>query len=389
MCGPPKESQDELPATGQAGDDAPVELVGGWRERLQRGELERVGALERFGPDRRFEALGERLHLRCFRHPPRYDALSIGPFSRLPTCAETSLGRSSPPSCWSCPCPRAPWCRSRTGGSSSRCPAAPCTPATAAREGHVVEERVRGGGQGVQADPVHLRADPREARPEGRPRQTGHDREAGVRRLHHPLQARPRLVDDGSKPQTHNMHLHHATWLNARQLLRRRPVLRRRRGEDDRGRSRPATAWRSKARTTGCCSTWCTTRCRAAEQVWITYDIDFVARGRGDAIGITPVKPIWLDVQKRRDRATARRARARTRCSTFSAASAHATRRPAAGLRLAEEELLAPRRVRQRARRSRASRSKLAGQDWTCRRSWPARSSVSAGTCIPAACATR
>ncbi len=37
----------------------------------------------------------------------------------------------------------------------------------------------------------------------------------------------------------------------------------------------------------------------STDAVWITYDLDYVRKADGDAAGITPIDPVWVDVQRR------------------------------------------------------------------------------------------
>ena len=57
------------------------------------------------------------------------------------------------------------------------------------------------------------------------------------------------------------------------------------------------------------------------KEVWITYDIDFVATEDAEELGLAPAKPIWLDVQSDRSQRERPTPRA-TRCSTCRRASA-------------------------------------------------------------------
>ena len=80
---------------------------------------------------------------------------------------------------------------------------------------------------------VLLRPDHRQARPERRARRPGDDREADAATATSRASS-PNLVRaDGTVPPVEQVHLHHGTWLVGARL-RQRPVLRRRRGEDDR-----------------------------------------------------------------------------------------------------------------------------------------------------------
>ncbi len=106
-------------------------------------------------------------------------------------------------------------------------------------------------------------------------------------------------VDDGGKPQTQNMHLHHATWLNGGESYGSGPFFAA--GEEKTIGALPTGYGMQVLRD----DVWLLlymvhNALPTAERVWITYDIDFVEKSVGDAMGIIPVKPVWLDVQKDR-----------------------------------------------------------------------------------------
>lgn len=110
---------------------------------------------------------------------------------------------------------------------------------------------------------------------------------------------KPDLVKavDGSHPYTDDMHLHHATWLNLGESYGDGPffaageektisTLPQGYGMEVKGKDGWGLLYMVHNATT------------TTDEVWITYEIDFIPKAAGDALGLTPVKPIWLDVQK-------------------------------------------------------------------------------------------
>jgi plastocyanin len=103
---------------------------------------------------------------------------------------------------------------------------------------------------------------------------------------------------DGQKTQTDILHLHHATWLNLGDSYGDGPFFAA--GEEKTISTLPQ-GYGMEVKAT---DSWgllymvhnATTQ---DEVVWITYDIDFIPKAEGDKLGLSPVKPIWLDVQKR------------------------------------------------------------------------------------------
>ena len=103
---------------------------------------------------------------------------------------------------------------------------------------------------------------------------------------------------DGKKTQTDVLHLHHATWLNLGNSYGDGPFFAA--GEE----KTISTLPQGYGMEVKGSDSWgllymvhnATTQ---DEVVWITYDIDFIPKAEGDRLGITPVKPIWLDVQKK------------------------------------------------------------------------------------------
>jgi hypothetical protein len=105
---------------------------------------------------------------------------------------------------------------------------------------------------------------------------------------------------DGTKPATENLHLHHATWLNTpgtgsygdgpffaageEKTIANFPQGY---GMETRG----SDQWALLYMVHNALAT--------PDVLYITYDIDFVATSDAADLGITPVKPLWLDVQNK------------------------------------------------------------------------------------------
>ena len=108
---------------------------------------------------------------------------------------------------------------------------------------------------------------------------------------------KPDLVDESGKaPPIDVMHLHHATWLNAYPQYGNGPFFAA--GEEKTILPFP----RGYGMHVGGDDMWLLLYMVHSEvvqpkEVWITYEIDFVAEEDADKIGIVPAKPIWLDVQ--------------------------------------------------------------------------------------------
>jgi plastocyanin len=102
---------------------------------------------------------------------------------------------------------------------------------------------------------------------------------------------------DGSKPRTEQLHLHHATWLNLGNSYGEGPFFAA--GEEKTIADFPT----GYGMHVGAQDAWgLLYMVHDAESnpdnVWITYDIDFVAQADAAKLGIVPVKPLWLDVQR-------------------------------------------------------------------------------------------
>ncbi|MGH2734216.1 MAG: hypothetical protein ACRDKZ_01440, partial [Actinomycetota bacterium] len=108
---------------------------------------------------------------------------------------------------------------------------------------------------------------------------------------------KPDLVDEtGKAPPIDVMHLHHATWLNGDPQYGNGPFFAA--GEEKTILPFP----RGYGMHVGARDTWLLLYMVHSEvvqpkEVWITYEIDFVAEEDAEKIGIVPTKPVWLDVQ--------------------------------------------------------------------------------------------
>lgn len=102
---------------------------------------------------------------------------------------------------------------------------------------------------------------------------------------------------DGGHPRTEDLHLHHATWLNLGESYGDGPFFAA--GEEKTIANFP----KGYGMEVGATDLWgllymVHNATASAESVWITYQIDYVAKADAEALGIRPVKPVWLDVQK-------------------------------------------------------------------------------------------
>jgi hypothetical protein len=110
---------------------------------------------------------------------------------------------------------------------------------------------------------------------------------------------RPDLVDvTGQPPSIEEIHLHHATWLNVYPQYGSGPFFAA--GEE----KTIATFPPGYGMHVGATDTWLLlymvhNAIQTPRPVWITYDVDFVAEEDAEALGIVPVKPVWLDVQQK------------------------------------------------------------------------------------------
>lgn len=108
----------------------------------------------------------------------------------------------------------------------------------------------------------------------------------------------PDLVDEsGRAPGIDVVHLHHATWLNMYPQYGNGPFFAA--GEEKTILPFP----RGYGMHVGARDTWLLlymvhSEVAQPKQVWITYDVDFVAEDDAKKLGIVPAKPIWLDVQR-------------------------------------------------------------------------------------------
>ena len=109
---------------------------------------------------------------------------------------------------------------------------------------------------------------------------------------------RPDLVDaTGAPPPIEEIHLHHATWLNVYPSYGSGPFFAA--GEE----KTIATFPPGYGMHVGAADTWLLlymvhNAIATPRPVWITYDVDFIAEEDAEALGIVPVKPVWLDVQR-------------------------------------------------------------------------------------------
>jgi plastocyanin len=109
----------------------------------------------------------------------------------------------------------------------------------------------------------------------------------------------PDLVDEsGEAPPIDVVHLHHGTWLNAYPSYGNGPFFAA--GEEKTILPFP----RGYGMHVGAMDQWLLlymvhSEVAQPKEVWITYDIDFVAEEDADKLGIVPAKPVWLDVQAR------------------------------------------------------------------------------------------
>jgi plastocyanin len=112
------------------------------------------------------------------------------------------------------------------------------------------------------------------------------------------VRMQPDLVDaSGKAPPIEQVHLHHGTWLNGYPSYGNGPFFAA--GEE----KTIATFPKGYGMPVGASDTWLLlfmVHAAVAEptQVWVTYNIDFIAKDAAEKQGIVPVKPIWLDVQR-------------------------------------------------------------------------------------------
>ena len=102
---------------------------------------------------------------------------------------------------------------------------------------------------------------------------------------------------DGGHPRTEDLHLHHATWLNLGDSYGDGPFFAA--GEEKTIANFP----KGYGMHVGARDAWgllymVHNALTTPESVWLTYQIDYVAEEDAEKLGIVPVKPLWLDVQK-------------------------------------------------------------------------------------------
>jgi hypothetical protein len=112
---------------------------------------------------------------------------------------------------------------------------------------------------------------------------------------------RPDLVRaaTGEAPPTEDMHLHHATWLNAYPSYGSGPFFAA--GEE----KTVATFPDGYGLRVGATDTWLLlymvhNDIVEPDVVWLTWDIDYVAEADAEPLGIVPIRNVWLDVQRTR-----------------------------------------------------------------------------------------
>ena len=104
------------------------------------------------------------------------------------------------------------------------------------------------------------------------------------------------LATNGESPATDEMHLHHATWLNLYPSYGKGPFFAA--GEE----KTVATFPQGYGMQVGARDSWALLYMVHNDQadnrvVWLTYEVDYIAKADAEAAGIAPVKPLWLDVQ--------------------------------------------------------------------------------------------
>jgi plastocyanin len=111
---------------------------------------------------------------------------------------------------------------------------------------------------------------------------------------------KPDLVDaTGTAPPVHMVHLHHGTWLNGYPSYGNGPFFAA--GEEKTILELPA----GYGMKIGASDTWLLlymvhSAIPNPTEVWITYEVDFIAEADGEKLDIAPAKPVWLDVQHKR-----------------------------------------------------------------------------------------
>jgi hypothetical protein len=102
---------------------------------------------------------------------------------------------------------------------------------------------------------------------------------------------------DGGHPRTEDLHLHHATWLNLGDSYGDGPFFAA--GEEKTIANFPkGYGMEVKADDAWGLLYMVHNATAQPESVWLTYQIDYVAKEDAKKLGIVPVKPLWLDVQK-------------------------------------------------------------------------------------------
>ncbi|HWL65685.1 MAG TPA: hypothetical protein VNP73_06900, partial [Actinomycetota bacterium] len=111
---------------------------------------------------------------------------------------------------------------------------------------------------------------------------------------------KPDLVDaSGVAPPINLVHLHHGTWLNAGDSYGNGPFF-------ASGEEKTIGFWpKGYGMHVGAQDQWLLlymvhSAVSEPTEVWITYDLDFVADEDAEELGMVPTKPVWLDVQNDR-----------------------------------------------------------------------------------------
>lgn len=104
-------------------------------------------------------------------------------------------------------------------------------------------------------------------------------------------------ISDGKVPPIEELHLHHATWISLSGDYGDGPFFAA--GEEKTIAPLPKPyGFPIKGTDSWGLLYMIHSQLPEPDEVFITYDIDYIAKDAGDALGIAPVYPIWLDVRK-------------------------------------------------------------------------------------------
>ena len=104
------------------------------------------------------------------------------------------------------------------------------------------------------------------------------------------------LATTGKSPATDHMHLHHATWLNLYPRYGKGPFFAA--GEEKTIGTFPDGYGMAVGARDAWALLYMVHNDRSDSQVvWLTYEVDYIAKADAEKAGIVPVKPLWLDVQ--------------------------------------------------------------------------------------------